>query len=60
MNKIEKISVIIPVYNSHDCIEELIYRLNKVLYKTNNQFEIILVNDYSKDDSWRKITKIIS
>ncbi len=52
-----EISIIIPVYNSEEIIEEL----NNLLFRTlSNQisFEIIFVNDCSTDGSWQKITAI--
>lgn len=46
-----KISVVVPVYNSEDCLEELVSRINSAV----KQCEIILVNDNSKDNSWELI-----
>lgn len=43
-----KISVIIPVYNAEEYISEC---LESVLEQTHKNFEIICVNDGSKDDS---------
>ena len=57
MNKAVNTSVVIPVYNSADCIEELINRLVDVLDDIENKYEIILINDYSKDSSWEKIVE---
>jgi len=47
------ISVVIPVYNSQKTIEKTVERTTKVLseYDKINQYEIILVNDGSKDES---------
>jgi polyisoprenyl-phosphate glycosyltransferase len=56
-NNVNKISVIIPVYNSADCLSELIKRLVDVLDKEKKEYEIVLINDYSKDNSWKKITQ---
>jgi glycosyltransferase involved in cell wall biosynthesis len=50
-----KISVVIPVYNSEKSIAELVDRIVKTLQ--NYIFEIILVNDGSKDKSWIEIEK---
>lgn len=49
------ISVIIPVYNSEECIEELTKQLTGVLDNLNKTYEIILINDKSEDKSWDKI-----
>jgi undecaprenyl-phosphate 4-deoxy-4-formamido-L-arabinose transferase len=54
-----KISIVIPVYNSSDCILEL----NKALqtaFADFNDYELILINDKSKDNSWEKIQEISS
>lgn len=51
-------SVIIPVYNSDNCLEELCARLTGVFEKMSASFEIILVNDYSRDMSWQVISRL--
>lgn len=50
-----KLSVVIPVYNSEMSLPELIQRLNTVLPKIAEQYEILMVNDGSKDGSWECI-----
>ncbi len=49
----EKLSVVIPVYNSEKTIEEVVKEIENAVQKLNSKFEleIILVNDYSKDNS---------
>jgi len=51
-----KISIVIPVYNSSDCLEELDKRISMVL----ENYELILVNDGSADNSWEIIRQITS
>ena len=52
-----KISIVIPVYNSENCIEELLRQLISCLDNlVDKTYEIILVNDYSNDDTWEKIS----
>lgn len=51
------VSVVIPVYNSSRTIPILVPRLNTVLMQAASQFEIILINDGSKDGSWNEIVK---
>lgn len=59
MQNIEKdISVIIPVYNAVDCIEKLITEITTTLSLSGLTFEIIVVDDCSKDNSWRLIKQI--
>lgn len=49
------ISIIIPVYNSERTLEELSNRLDEVLSALDVSFEVILVNDGSKDASWDQV-----
>lgn len=49
------ISVVVPVYNSRDTLPQLIERLLPILSVEARQYEAILVNDDSKDDSWSGI-----
>ena len=57
-----KISLIIPVYNSSQIMNELNNRIHKVFVnlKLIDNFELILVNDCSNDDSWDKIKNLAS
>ena len=52
------ISVVIPVYNSELILPTLIDRLIPSLKKISNSFEIFLVNDGSKDNSWQVISEL--
>ncbi len=45
-------SVVIPVYNSEKTLGELTERLIKVFHKLQSSFEIIYVNDNSRDNSF--------
>ncbi len=54
--KKNKISVVIPVYNSEECVHELVSQLGEVLKKF--PYEIIMVNDQSPDKSWEKICEV--
>ena len=54
-----KLSIVIPIYNSSKIIHKLINQLNsKIDKKILKKTEIILINDFSKDDSWEIIKKI--
>lgn len=48
----QKATVIIPVYNGADTIIQLTDRLLKELPQLFSEYEIILVDDCSDDDSW--------
>ncbi len=51
----EKISVVIPVYNSEQILPKLISRLENALPEITSDYEILLVNDGSADSSWQAI-----
>ena len=48
----DSISIVVPVYNSEGILPELISRLGNVLPGLAKRFEVILVNDGSRDGSW--------
>ena len=50
-----KFSVISPVYQAVDCIDELIVRIINSLEEITNDYEIILVDDGCPSGSWSKI-----
>lgn len=52
-------SVVIPVYNGADTIIPLVERLRNVLAQTADHYEIILVNDGSRDTSWQVIQALL-
>jgi glycosyltransferase involved in cell wall biosynthesis len=52
------ITVVVPVYNSQTSLEALAARLEPVLRAQNLPFEVLLVNDGSKDQSWEVVTKL--
>jgi len=49
------LSVLIPVYNNQEILDELNKRLVQVLPSLCKEYEIVLVDDGSKDNSWEKI-----
>lgn len=46
------ISVVVPVYNSEGSLRALVERLEPVLRAQASRFELVLVNDGSRDGSW--------
>jgi undecaprenyl-phosphate 4-deoxy-4-formamido-L-arabinose transferase len=54
------ISVVTPVYNGEASVGELCRRLAEVLPRISAQYEIILVNDGSRDRSWEVISELCS
>lgn len=49
------ISVVVPVYNSEQTLGELAARLAAVLHDHSSRFELVLINDGSRDSSWDAI-----
>lgn len=54
----QDVSIVIPVYNSAQSIRELIRRLVTTLEARESTFEIILVDDCSRDDS-REVIRVL-
>jgi glycosyltransferase involved in cell wall biosynthesis len=52
------LSVLIPLLNEQNSIEELISTISLVVNDLNLEYEIILIDDGSTDNSWGIITKI--
>lgn len=52
------VSTVIPVYNSIDSLDELYIRLSKELKKISYRYEMILVDDGSKDNSYKKMLEL--
>jgi undecaprenyl-phosphate 4-deoxy-4-formamido-L-arabinose transferase len=46
---------VIPVYNSEETLEKLFDRLQFVFQNSHSNFEIIFIDDGSKDNSWQKL-----
>jgi undecaprenyl-phosphate 4-deoxy-4-formamido-L-arabinose transferase len=49
------LSIVIPVYNSEHTLDNLANRLSQILPELSPVYEMILVNDGSRDQSWAKI-----
>lgn len=56
-NNSTKISVVSPVYRGEKMVSELVQRNVEALTTITDDYEIILVNDASPDESWREIEK---
>ncbi|MEK6287976.1 MAG: glycosyltransferase family 2 protein [Acidobacteriota bacterium] len=53
-----ELSIVVPVYRSEECLEALIEAIAEALDPTNRDYEVVLVNDYSPDNSWAVIEAI--
>ena len=56
MDKQFEYSIIVPVYNNENGLEELIIQLNS--YVKDKSAEVILVDDFSSDSSWFKLKEL--
>jgi len=52
------LSVVIPVYNEEESINELAGWIEKICNSNNLEFEIIFIDDGSKDSSWNIIRRL--
>ena len=50
-----QLSVVIPCYNEEDCLAELYQRVSAACAACTEHYEIVLVNDGSKDRTWPMI-----
>ncbi|MCX6283080.1 MAG: glycosyltransferase family 2 protein [Bacteroidetes bacterium] len=51
-------SIVVPVYNSCESVEELFLRMEQTMLKLGKTFEVIFVDDDSTDTSWTKLEAI--
>jgi glycosyltransferase involved in cell wall biosynthesis len=56
----ESMTVVVPVYNSENSIEQFYKMLSKELKTLCHDYEIIMVDDGSKDSSYEKLKKLHS
>ncbi len=58
IEKIKLLSILIPVFNDSEVLEELNTRLMTVVPALCDKLEIVLVDDGSTDNSWKKIEEL--
>ena len=54
------ISIVIPLLNESESLPELCSWIDKVMLKNNYTYEVLLIDDGSKDNSWDVIEEIVS
>jgi glycosyltransferase involved in cell wall biosynthesis len=54
------ISVVVPLFNEEDSLPELCNWIDKVMKENNFSYEVLLIDDGSKDKSWEVIEKFSS
>lgn len=52
------LSIVSPEYHGEKMVDELVRRIKESVIPITNDFEIILVNDASPDNTWEKIQKV--
>jgi len=52
------LSIVVPVYRSEDCLDALVAAIEKEMTPTGRHFEVVLVNDFSPDNSWAVIESL--
>lgn len=58
MNNSPKISIVSPIYKAENFVEKLVSEIQKSMTILDLDYEIILVDDRSKDNSWQKMIEI--
>ncbi|MBN2612092.1 MAG: glycosyltransferase family 2 protein [Bacteroidales bacterium] len=58
MNDTKTISVVIPAFNEEECIAALIDRLKEIMDKLKYPYEVIIVDDGSKDRTFEVIREL--
>lgn len=60
MKLVDKISVFFPAYNEEKCLEKTVQKADKILQKIAGDYEIIIINDGSKDKTGEIADKLAS
>ena len=54
------ISVVVPLFNEEESLPELCSWIDKVMQANDFTYEVLLIDDGSKDNSWQKVENISS
>jgi glycosyltransferase involved in cell wall biosynthesis len=55
---VNSVSVVIPVYNAELALDSLCAQLLPAMEQITDQFEVLLVEDCSQDDSWGRVQEL--
>ena len=58
MKPTQSLSIVIPVYNDEDVLDELVRRLIPVAESLSEDYEVIFIDDGSRDQSWKILVKL--
>lgn len=53
-----ELSIVSPVYHGEKMLDELVERIHQAISPLTDDYDIVLVNDCSPDNSWEKIKEI--
>jgi dolichol-phosphate mannosyltransferase len=53
-----KLSIVSPIYKAENFIDKLVFEIQKAMNILDVDYEIILVDDRSKDNSWQKMKEL--
>jgi len=55
-----ELSIVSPVYNAQNCLEQLIKKIKNNVDKLKiiKKFEIVLIDDFSNDNSWNELRRL--
>ncbi len=53
-----ELSIVIPVYRSHIILPELMRRIDQYISPIYIDFEVLLIDDFSNDDTWEVIIEL--
>jgi polyisoprenyl-phosphate glycosyltransferase len=53
-------SIVVPLCNEQEIVEDLITKILIAIERTNANYEVILVDDGSHDDTWKNINNVAS
>ena len=57
-NQLPQISIVVPLYNEQESLPELHDWIDRVMKSNNFSYEIIFIDDGSRDDSWKVILEL--
>jgi len=52
------ISIVVPLYNEEESLPELMEWIHKVMIENNFTYEVVMVDDGSRDNSWQVIKEL--
>ncbi|TSA25410.1 MAG: glycosyltransferase, partial [Bacteroidetes bacterium] len=58
MALLPKYSIVIPVFNSEESLEELYSGIQALFAERQERFEVVFVDDRSRDNSWEVLKKL--